>query len=124
MEAERAPPVDVRPDLWRIVQGILKQQVPQFEVWAFGSRATGATGVSGVTAVKGRAKPCSDLDLAVITREPLSLNQSAALAAAFEESDLPWKVDIVDWAATPEAFRRIIAAEHVVVQAAAVESAA
>ena len=32
------PLVDVRPDLWRIVQGILQKQVPQHEVWAFGSR--------------------------------------------------------------------------------------
>ena len=35
------PPIDVRPDLWRIVSSILQKHVPQYEVWAFGSRAKG-----------------------------------------------------------------------------------
>ncbi len=72
---------------------------------AFGSRA------------KWQAKPYSDLDLAVITDQPLSLQVSAALSAAFAESDLPWRVDVVDWATTSEAFRRIIQRDRVVVQA-------
>ena len=101
--AER-PLVDVRPDLWRIVQGILQKHVPQHEVWAFGSRA------------KGTAKPYSDLDLAVMTDQPLSLDVSAALTDAFAESDLPWRVDVVDWASTSESFRLIIERDKVVVQ--------
>ena len=65
--------------------------------WAFGSRVT------------GRAKPYSDLDLAIDAARPLSLDDSAALAEAFSESDLPYKVDLVDWWRTGERFRRIIA---------------
>ena len=38
-----------------------------------------------------------------------------ALAEAFAESDLPWKVDIVDWATTSESFRKIIQQHRVVV---------
>jgi type I restriction enzyme S subunit len=34
----------------------------------------------------------------------------AALADAFSASDLPWKVDLVDWVRASESFRRII--EH------------
>ena len=98
------PPIDVRPDLWRIVSGILQKHVPQYEVWVFGSRA------------KWAAKPYSDLDLAVITVQPLTLDVSAALADAFAESDLPWRVDVVDWASTSESFRRIIEGDKVVVQ--------
>jgi predicted nucleotidyltransferase len=41
---------------------------------------------------------------------------SAARGDDFSESDLPWKVDVVDWATTGESFRRIITAEKVVVQ--------
>ena len=100
--------IDVRPDLWDIVQGILQKQVPQHEVWAFGSRA------------KETAKPHSDLDLAVITNQPLSLDVSAALANAFAESDLPWRVDVVDWATTSASFRQIIERDKVVVQRQAV----
>jgi hypothetical protein len=40
----------------------------------------------------------------------------SALAEDFTESDLPFKVDVVDWATTKEAFREIIEKEHVVVQ--------
>ena len=98
------PLIDVRPDLWDIVYGILQKHVPQYELWAFGSRA------------KGTAKPYSDLDLAVITERPLPLSDSAALADAFAHSDLPWRVDVVDWASTSESFRRIIERDKVVVQ--------
>jgi len=35
-------------------------------------------------------------------------------ATAFQESALPFKVDVVDWASTAEGFRRIIEAERVV----------
>lgn len=100
----KPPPIDIRPDHWAIVRDILQEHVPQFDVWAFGSRA------------KWTAKEYSDLDLAVITDQPLNLKVSAALADDFSDSDLPWKVDIVDWAATDESFRKIIERGKVVVQ--------
>lgn len=96
--------MDVRPDLWDIVRDLLQAHVPQYEVWAFGSRA------------KGTAKPYSDLDLAVITDQPLSLAVNAALSDAFGESDLPWRVDVVDWATTSESFRKIIERDRVLIQ--------
>ena len=102
---ELLPPLDVRAEHWVIVRDILQEHVPQHPVWAFGSRA------------KGSAKPYSDLDLAVITDEPLPLAVSAALNEAFSESDLPWKVDVVDWATTSARFRKIIEQAHVLVQA-------
>ena len=83
--------------------------MPQHEVWAFGSRA------------KWTAKPYSDLDLAVITDQPLPLKTSANLSDDFSESDLPWKVDVVDWATTRAPFRKIIERDKVVVQAAMVK---
>lgn len=100
------PPIDVSPENWRIVRDILRRHVPQCVVWAFGSRARWA------------AKDYSDLDLAIIADHPLSLSVSAALADDFSESDLPWKVDVVDWATTSESFRKIIERDKVVVQAA------
>jgi hypothetical protein len=42
----------------------------------------------------------------------------ADLHDAFVISDLPIQVDVVDWAATSEAFQKIIARERVVVQSA------
>ena len=98
------PPIDIRPDLWRIVRDILTRHVGGHEVWAFGSRA------------RGKAKPYSDLDLAIITDTPLPLLISARLADDFSGSDLPWRVDVVDWAATQPAFREIIERDKVVLQ--------
>lgn len=77
------------------------------EVWAFGSRA------------KRTAKPYSDLDLALITQQALTLEQLATITDAFDASDLPIRVDVVDWAATSDAFRKIIERDRVVVQTAA-----
>lgn len=99
------PQLDIAPDHWAIVQDILRKHVPQYEVWAFGSRA------------KRTAKPYSDLDLAVISDAPLSLQITAALASDFSDSDLPWRVDVVDWASTGEAFRKIIKRDKVLIQA-------
>jgi predicted nucleotidyltransferase len=95
-----SPPIDIRPQDWAILRTLLRQYLPQHEVWAFGSRVT------------GRAKPYSDLDLVVIAEAPLSLGERAALAEALTESDLPWTVDLLDWATTSPAFRRLIEAEH------------
>jgi type I restriction enzyme, S subunit len=102
---QKSPPIDIHPDHWEIVRDILQKHVPLYEVWAFGSRAT------------WKAKAFSDLDLAVITDKPLSLDVSASLRDAFSQSDLPWKVDVVDWACTRDSFRKIIEQGKVVVQA-------
>lgn len=98
------PNIDINPTEWGIVSAILRRHVPGCAVWAFGSRA------------KWTAKPYSDLDLAVITDQALDWSVSAALADDFSESDLPFKVDVVDWASTNEAFRKIIDNDKVVLQ--------
>lgn len=98
------PNIAVSLSEWGIIQHILEQHVPQHAVWAFGSRAMGT------------AKPYSDLDLAIIADKPLGLDISAAMAEAFSESDLPYKVDLVDWATTSEPFQEIIKRNKVVIR--------
>lgn len=51
--------------------------------WIFGSRA------------KGTAKLYSDLDIALVAKEPISLEALSLLEEDFTESELPFKVDIV-----------------------------
>jgi len=101
------PAIDIQPEHWAIVKAILTRHVPDRAVWAFGSRA------------RSKAKPYSDLDLAILGEQPLGLDLSAALVDDFRESDLPWKVDVVDWATTSESFRRIIEQDRVVLQTTA-----
>ena len=98
------PRIDIHPDHWEIVRRILQTRVPQAVVWVFGSRVT------------GNAKAFSDLDIAIITTQPLPLDVSASLSDDFSESDLPYKVDVVDWATTNASFRNIIARNKMIVQ--------
>ncbi|MYJ10544.1 MAG: DNA polymerase beta domain-containing protein region, partial [Gemmatimonadetes bacterium] len=92
------------PDHWAIVRDALRRHVPDREVLAFGSRATWT------------AKDYSDLDLAIMGEEPLSLRASSALDEALVDSDLPFRVDIVDWARIDDSFREIIRRNGVVLQ--------
>jgi len=86
------------------LQHILKRFVPEYKVWAFGSRVTGTH------------KPYSDLDIALVGDESISIETRAALVEALSESALPYKVDIVDWAATSETFQHIIDKQKLVIQ--------
>src|SRR6266480_4594519 len=90
------PNIDLNPHDWEEVKRILRRCVPGYEVWAFGSR------------VKRTAKKYSDLDLAVISEQPLPIATMAELRQSLDESDLTIKVDVVDWASTSAPFRSII----------------
>lgn len=77
--------LDLAPHQLQLLLRILQQHVPDVTVWAFGSR------------VNGNAKPHSDLDLVLKTAAALPQQQLFALQDALEESDLPIKVDVLDW---------------------------
>ena len=98
--------IDLNPKHFETVQHILAKHVHGCEVRAFGSR------------VKWTAKDYSDLDLAIVGSKPLTLRQGHRLAEAFEESDLPIRVDVLDWHTISEEFKRIITAEYEVIQGA------
>ena len=85
------------------INNILKTCVPNREVVAFGSR------------VKQMASPTSDLDLCVMGDMSLSFSELAELRLAFSESDIPYRVDIVDWATTNIDFQDIIQRDAVVI---------
>jgi len=89
-------PIDISPKDLATVKSILDKHVPEYEVCAFGSRVTWT------------AKESSDFDLVVMTDKPLATMRLADLKEDFSESELPFKVDVVDWAATKEGFRKII----------------
>ncbi len=88
-----------------IVRAILSEFVPGANVWAYGSRVT------------GRQRPHSDLDLALLAPEPLDLATLARLEDAFAESNLPYRVDVIDWERIGEAFRDLIRRSHEPLQA-------
>ncbi len=91
-------------DCLGIVRQLLAEHVPEIEVWAFGSR------------VRGNPKPHSDLDLALVCEQPLSVDRLARLSLGFEESDLPFRVDLVELKTAAPAMRATIEQRHEVIQ--------
>lgn len=67
-----------------------------YQIVIFGSRA------------KGTAKRYSDIDLALIGDQPVPGQTAAALAEAFEESNLPYTIDIVDFGRASPALKKEI----------------
>jgi len=90
-----------------LVQHILSECVPDCEVRAFGSRISGASHAG------------CDLDLVLVSKEPLEWKLMAKLKNAFSESNLPFEVDVLDWNAIPENFRENIGKKYEVLQEAA-----
>lgn len=104
MDTAKPSHIDLNSHDWDEVQRILRACVPQYDVWAFGSR------------VKGTAKAYSDLDLAIISALPLPMAIMAELRQALDDSDLTIKVDVVDWGQTSHRFRTIIEENKLLVQ--------
>lgn len=83
------------------VCSVLDRVIPGAEVWVFGSRAT------------GRARPFSDLDLLLTTPDTLDWTQRADLRDAFETSDLPFRVEVVEARSLTDGMRGRVEAERV-----------
>jgi len=104
--------MDLPADHRRLVLDILRAHLPRrTKTWVFGSQVT------------GRARRYSDLDLAIDAGRRLTLDEIAELAEAFSDSDLPYKVDLVDWHDIDDRWRQTIAAERAALSEAALPDA-
>jgi uncharacterized protein len=78
---------------------ILTDKVPDYDVWAYGSRAM------------GQAHTGSDLDIVLIY--PKSPDEHRCLnlgpiREALDDSSIPIEVDVLDWASLPTTFKQTI----------------
>jgi len=80
----------------KIIDDIISRLAPDCDVLAFGSR------------YHNKAKNYSDLDLAFVGKEKLGLKRCLQLEDAFAESDLPYRIDVLDYHAISPEFRTII----------------
>lgn len=88
--------IDLTDNELSTVAGILKDRS---NVVVFGSR------------IKGTSKRFSDLDLCL--KNPIKDYEYELLKEAFEKSDLPFKVDLVDYHRVDDSFKKIIDNEGV-----------
>jgi hypothetical protein len=81
------------------VRKIVREHFPDCSVKVFGSRA------------RATAKPYSDLDIAIICPEKIPMKKMHEIQEAFEISDLPIRVDVVDYNSVSEKFQEVINSE-------------
>ena len=93
--------IDITAEQRKTVLALLARHLPNTTAWVYGSR------------VKWTSRPESDLDL-VVFATPEQAGRVSDLREAFEESNLPFRVDLFVWDTVPEQFRKQIEAEHVV----------
>ena len=79
-----------------IVKNILKKYVPHAKIKVFGSR------------VNGTPKPYSDLDLIIENTTEISLLTLAKIDHDFEESSIPFRVDVMDWFSISTEIKEVI----------------
>ena len=95
-------PLDIRPDHLEIVKSILSEHLAlEVQVWIFGSRADWLT------------KDSSDLDIALEGKRKLSQELLGILKSSFEDSVLPFSVDVVDLNRVGEPFRRVVESQRI-----------
>lgn len=86
-------PKDVEKELKEIIFRFVNPL--EYKVFIFGSRST------------GRAKKYSDFDIGIIGKKSVPWRILSLIEEAFEESDLPYKVDIVDFFLASQGFREV-----------------
>ncbi len=96
--------LNVEPHYLITLLKIIDQHLPECEVRAFGSR------------ISGTAKSYSDLDLAIVCSQPIPTKTMSQLSESFSESEIPFRVDILDWNSISEDFKKVIGTKYEVIK--------
>ncbi len=86
------------------VKRILHKHVNNAEIRVFGSR------------LNEDVKKYSDLDLAIVAKEKIAPRVVMRMKEELEESDIPFRVDILDWHEISDDFKKIISKKYEVLR--------
>jgi predicted nucleotidyltransferase len=80
----------------KTVKEIVGSYLPNssYNAFIFGSRVTGSN------------RPFSDIDLGILGPKPLPTKNYISLVQALEDSDIPYRTDVVDFASVSDRFKR------------------
>lgn len=94
--------VQLEAEYIKIIIDIIRKYEINSEIRLIGSRA------------QGTARKNSDIDIVIMTDSPLSINMMGNLRDDFSLSDIPYKVDLVDWSRSEKHFQEIISKNYLV----------
>lgn len=92
--------VDLDKNTRQSIRKILAEYCPDQKVLLVGSRASGP------------AKKYADVDLLILDKTPVAAKQFSLIKLAFEESDIPYKVDLLSWSELTPSFRQRLLRNH------------
>jgi predicted nucleotidyltransferase len=87
--------LDIDENVRALLVSCITRYLPDVKVLVFGSR------------INGKSKPYSDIDLTAFTK-PEHKTQVSLLREALEESNLPFRVDFLEWDKLPSSFQKNI----------------
>lgn len=79
-----------------LLKTILRKYFPNGEIRVFGSR------------YKHTNKPYSDIDIVIVGKEKIDIATYSKVTEELEESNLKYRVDLLDWCSISEEFQKII----------------
>ncbi|MDH5424066.1 MAG: nucleotidyltransferase domain-containing protein [Gammaproteobacteria bacterium] len=94
------PSLDLPPKYQKELVKLIKEYMPDSNVWAYGSRITPSH------------HDTSDLDI-VIQQKKHSIDKLVDLKDAIKNSNIPILVDVMDWDLIPESFKEEIQKKHI-----------
>ncbi len=96
--------IEAKKNEFELIAETIKKHIPYCEIRVFGSR------------IKGTARSYSDIDIAIVTDKKIEPMVMEKIREEFAESDLPFRVDVLDFNAISESFRKIIEAQYEVLK--------
>jgi len=93
--------IDVEPRHLEMVKEVFARHLPFKKVWAYGSR------------VKWTARKTSDLDCVIFDATDKEIYKAGE---AFDESDIPFEVQLLNWETIPDDFKENIKKEYFVLR--------
>ncbi|NLK63365.1 MAG: nucleotidyltransferase domain-containing protein [Fusobacteria bacterium] len=96
--------INAKEEELKYIVDTINKYISNCEIRVFGSR------------IKGNSKKYSDIDLAIVTEKKIEWCIIGKIKDEFAESELPYRVDVLDWNGIDENFRKIIDKKYIIIQ--------
>jgi predicted nucleotidyltransferase len=94
--------IDAKTNDLDFIKNVIKMYLSDCEIRVFGSR------------IKKRSKKYSDIDIAIVSKEKIDWVTIEKIKERFSISDLPYRVDILDYNSLSLNFKKIVDKNYIV----------